>query len=124
MSSISVSASVQVAPPSTGTSAAGIRPEKRTFSLTGVMGTGIVRGDVVALWGSNDGGTTYQPLRQNGQQVLLNFSSPEIVIDDACDHYGTQRLAVGTGSTLAAVGFNGEAIYINPSPAWVQGGNS
>lgn len=109
--SLAVSATVQtplqVTP--TAQAATGLKPQKRTFSLTGVMGTGVLNGDAVALWGSNDGGTTYQPIRQNGAPVQLNFAYPEIVIDDACDHYGTNRVSVAPGSTLAAVGLNGEA---------------
>lgn len=109
MPSIVVSASVQSAP-GAGTAAGTIKPQKRTFSLSGVMGTGIIPGDSIALWGSNDGGATYQPLRQgSNQQVQLNFYNPEIVIDDACTHYAAQRLSVGTGSTLVGCGFNGEA---------------
>ena len=123
--SIAVSATVQTAPPTSGTSATSLRPAGRTFSLTGVLGTAIVKGDVVALWGSNDGGATFQPLRQsNNAPVQLNYYNPEVVIDDACDTYATQRLAVGPGSALAAVGFNGEGVYLNPAPAWVQGGNA
>ena len=123
--SISVSASIQSAPPVTGTAATSLRPNSRTFSLTGTMGTTIVSGDIVAMWGSNDGGRTYQPLRTAaGQQVLLTFGNPECVINDACDHYATQRVGVGTGSALVAVGLSGEGVYVNPSPAWVQGGNA
>lgn len=126
MPSLAVSAIVQTGSTvSAGTSSTGLRPNNRTFSLTGVMGTAIVKGDVVALWGSNDGGRTFQPLRQGENDVVqLNFYNPEVVIDDACDAYATQRVAVGSGSALAAVGFNGESVYINPAPAWVQGGNS
>jgi len=108
--SIAVSATVQTAPPTSGTSATSLKPAGRTFSLTGALGTAIVKGDVVALWGSNDGGATFQPLRQsNNAPVQLNYYNPEVVIDDACDHYGTRRVSVGAGSTLAAVGLNGEA---------------
>ena len=110
--SLTVSATVQTPTQvtTTATAATGLKPGSRTFSLTGVIGTGILPGDAVALWGSNDGGTTYQPLRTAaGQQVILNYYNPECVIDDCCDHYGTNRMAVATGSTLAAVGLNGEA---------------
>jgi len=112
MPSIAVSATQQTgASISAGTAAGTLRPQKRTFSLTGIMATAIMPGDVVGLWGSNDGGTTFQPLRAgNNQPVQLNFNNPEVVLDgDACTHYATQRLSVGTGSTLSAVGFNGEA---------------
>lgn len=108
----------------TSTSVAGLKPQKRTFSLTGVMGTAILPGDAVSIWGSNDGGATFQPLRQNGAPVQLNFQYPEIVIDDCCDTYGTQRVSVARGSTLAAVGLNGESTGIIASPAWVRGGNA
>lgn len=108
----SVSASVQTSIQFTasGASAAGLKPGFRTFSLTGALGTVIINGDAVELWGSNDGGVTYQPLRQgNNQPVQLNFGNPEVVISDCCDHYATRRVAVGAGSTLAAIGVNGEA---------------
>lgn len=109
--SLLVNATVQTPTQFTPTTTAvtGLKPQKRTFSLTGVMGSGILPGDAVALWGSNDGGATYQPLRQNGAPVQMNFQYPEVVIDDCCDHYGTNRVSVAPGSTLAAVGLNGEA---------------
>lgn len=94
----------------TATAVTGLKPANRTFSLTGVLGTGIQKGDAVEIWGSNDGGTTYQPIRQgNNAPVQLNYYNPEVVISDCCDHYGTRRVSVGAGSTLAAVGLNGEA---------------
>lgn len=125
MPSIVVNATVQSGGTvSAGTVATSLKPGKRTFSLTGVLGTTFVKGDVVGLWGSNDGGTTYQPLRKgNNEPVQLNYYNPEVVIDDACDHYATQRLGVGSGSALAAVGFNGETTtYTNG--AWLVGGNN
>ena len=109
---------------SAGVSAASVRPQSRTFSLTGLMGTQIVAGDVVAIWGSNDGGRTFQPLRQGENQVVqLNLMNPEVVIDDACDSYATQRVAVGAGSGLVAVGLNGENNGFLPG-SWLVGGNS
>lgn len=110
MPSIAVSATIQSGNQiSAGTAAGPLKPQKRTFSLTGLMLSAIVAGDVVGLWGSNDGGTSFQPLRAgNNQPVQLSLGNPEVVIDDCCTHYATQRLSVGTGSTLAAVGFNGE----------------
>lgn len=109
--SLAVSATVQTQFQfSAGSAVGNLKPQKRTFSLTGVMGTGIQPGDQIAIWGSNDGGTTYQPLRQgNNAPVQLNFNNPEVVIDDCCTHYATQRMSVGTGSTLAACGVTGEA---------------
>lgn len=109
--SLAVSATVQTQFQfSAGSAVGNLKPQKRTFSLTGVMGTAIQPGDQIAIWGSNDGGTTYQPLRQgNNAPVQLNFNNPEVVIDDCCTHYATQRMSVGTGSTLAACGVTGEA---------------
>jgi len=110
--SLPVSATVQTETqftPSTS-AATGLKPGGRTFSLTGVLGTGIIKGDSVELWGSNDGGATYQPIRQqNNAPVQLSYYNPEVVINDCCDHYGTRRVSIGAGSTLAAVGLNGEA---------------
>jgi len=119
--SLSVSATVQTETQvtTTATSCAGLKPSKRTFSLSGVLGTAIQKGDSVELWGSNDGGTTFQPLRQNGAPVQMSYYNPEVVIDDCSDHYGTRRVSIGAGSTLSAVGLNGEAAS-NPL---VQGGS-
>lgn len=124
--SFDVSATVQTQfQHSAGQAVGTLKSSGRTFSLSGVMGTGIVRGDQVAIWGSNDGGSTYQPLRlANNQPVQLTFSNPEVVIDDSSTHYAMQRQAVGSGSTLAAVGLSGEDTGINASPPWVQGGNA
>src|SRR5574342_1246844 len=99
MPTIAVSATVQSGNQiSAGTAAGPLKPQKRTFSLTGLMLSAIVAGDVVGLWGSNDGGATFQPLRQgNNQPVQLSLGNPEVVIDDCCTHYATQRLSVGTG---------------------------
>lgn len=61
----------------TATAVTGLKPANRTFSLTGVLGTGIIKGDAVEIWGSNDGGTTYQPIRQgNNAPVQLNYYNP------------------------------------------------
>ena len=107
---VSATAQTETQYTATATSVAGLKPGSRTFSLTGVLGTGIIKGDAVELWGSNDGGTTYQPIRAgNNAPVQLNYYNPEVVISDCCDHYGTRRVSVGAGSTLAAVGLNGEA---------------
>lgn len=124
--SIAISPAVQVgAAIGAGTSVAPAqKATARTFSLTGTMGTTIVPGDVVDIWGSNDGGRTFQPLRTAANKIVrLTFDNPECVINDCCDAYATQRVAVGTGSALVALGLNCE-LASTASNAWVQGGNA
>jgi hypothetical protein len=109
-SSFAVSSTVQSGSTISAGSAIGtIKSAYRTFSLTGTKGTTFLLGDEVQLWGSNDGGTTYQPLvAPNGGGIFLTFGVPEVVINDSCTHYATQRTKAAPGSTLAAVGGNGE----------------
>lgn len=108
--SLAVSATAQTGSTiSAGTAAGSLKSAYRTFSLTGTKGTTFLLGDQVQLWGSNDGGATYQPLvGPSGGGIFLTFGTPEIVINDSCTHYATQRTSVAVGSTLAAVGGNGE----------------
>src|SRR6187401_3211040 len=109
MATIPVSGTAQAATThGAGVSVSTLRSGARTFSLTGLMGSVIVQGDEIELWGSNDGGTTFQPLRSApGAPVRLSFNNPEAVLNDGCSHYATRRVSVGAGSSLVAVGVNG-----------------
>lgn len=105
--SLPVSSTVQTTPPLVGVAAGTILAEARTFSLTGTPNVTYRNGDAARLWGSTDGGATYQPLVQAGASIVLNFAYPEVVIDDASTHYAAQRIAVAAGSLLSAVGGSG-----------------
>lgn len=110
--SLTVSATAQaIGTNSAGTAVSNMKSESRTFSLTGVRGTAFLLGDIVEILGSNDGGTSFQPLvGPGGGPVQLTFGLPEVVIDDSCTNYATRRVAVATGSTLSAVGVNGDLL--------------
>lgn len=112
MASLTVSSTLQTGSTvSAGTAAGSIKARNRTFSLTGIKNTTYLAGDSVQIWGSNDGGTSYQPLcGPGGGIVQLTYGRPLITITDDCDHYAAQRTGVAVGSTLVAVGFNGEAL--------------
>lgn len=107
---------------SAGSAAGTIKSAYRTFSLTGTKGTTFLLGDEVQIWGSNDGGSTYQPLVGPRGFIFLTFGSPTVVINDSCSHYAMQRTKVAAGSALAAVGLTGEQNIVGDP--WIQGGNA